>query len=152
MWEILASCLSSDCRRLGVREHHVDNTRCNPSPRLDKRPGEGGPVKVPVPWGLPQKRVWCRENRATDCDGQRGHLPLSMCRGSSAWGRAAPTPPCLCRAGHQGSSRRTLGPPAEPGTALRAAGGCRVLVVSGYLALFAQGFPLESQCCFLQQL
>lgn len=32
------------CRKLGVREHHVDNTRCNPSPRLDKR---SGPVKSP---------------------------------------------------------------------------------------------------------
>lgn len=98
------------CRKLGVREHHVDNTRCNPSPRLDKRTGEEGPVKSTGSLRFATGMCLVQRKQPQAVMLNVG-ITLSMRRASSAWDQTAPASPCLSRAGHQGSSRRTLGPP-----------------------------------------
>lgn len=67
-------------------------------------------LKAQVPWGLPQKCVWCRENRAK---GSAWASPPLCVQGELCPNISIPVPNRT-----PGLLHTTLGPPAEPDTAL----------------------------------
>lgn len=91
------------------------------------------------------------QNKHTGWDAQHGHPPVRV-QGGLCLGPGCPSTSLPGQSRAPGLLQKDSGATTEPGTALRAAGGCRVHEVSWCLALFTQGFLLGSQSCLLEQL